>query len=134
MIRWILARSTICLPTNKEPTNKDNIKRTIDNSIKVKDFLNLRDDEVLKLLSLSLSLSLREYRSINKKFHKTSKIKNIRIMFEKSYLSRGGARPQAVACEWQDRRQRPRMPKAPHVQWCKVLFMRRGFGDRPSFF
>ena len=27
-------------------------------------------------LSLSLSLSLREYRSINKKFHKTSKIKN----------------------------------------------------------
>ena len=42
-------------------------------------------------LSLSLSLSLREYRSINKKFHKTSKIKNIRIMFLKSYLSRGGA-------------------------------------------
>ena len=27
------------------------------------------------------------------------------------------ARPQAVTCEWQDRRQRPRMPKAPHVQW-----------------
>jgi len=42
-------------------------------------------------LSLSLSLSQREYRSINKKFHKTSKIKNIRIMFLKSYLSRGVA-------------------------------------------
>jgi len=56
MIRWILARSTICLPTNKDPTNKDNINNTIDNSIKVKDFLR-DDDEVLKLLSLSLSLS-----------------------------------------------------------------------------
>ena len=57
MIRCILARSTICLPTKREPTNKDNIRRTIDNSIRVKDFL--RDDEVLKLLSLSLSLSKR---------------------------------------------------------------------------
>ena len=73
MIRCILARSTICLPTNKEPTNKDNIRRTIESSISVKDFLR---DKELKLLSLSLSLSLREYRSINKKFHKTSKIKN----------------------------------------------------------
>ena len=58
MIRWILALSTICLPTKREPTNKDNIRRTIDNSIRVKDFLNLRDKE-LKLLSLSLSLSKR---------------------------------------------------------------------------
>ena len=75
MIRCILALSTICLPTKREPTNKDNIRRTIDNSIRVKDFLK-RDDAKFKLLSLSLSLSLREYRSINKKFHKTSKIKN----------------------------------------------------------
>ena len=44
------------------------------------------------------------------------------------------ARLQAVACEWQDRRQRPRMPKAPHVQLCKVLFVRRGFGEGNSFF
>ena len=44
------------------------------------------------------------------------------------------ARPQAVGCEWQDRRQRPRMPKAPHVQLCKVLFVRRGFGEGNSFF
>ena len=54
MIRCILARSTICLPTSKEPTSKDNIRRTIDNSIKVKDFLR-DDDKELKLLSLSLS-------------------------------------------------------------------------------
>ena len=73
MIRCILARSTICLPTKRDPTNKDNIRRTIESSISVKDFLR---DKELKLLSLSLSLSLREYRSINKKFHKTSKIKN----------------------------------------------------------
>ena len=58
MIRCILARSTICLPTNKDPTRSDNINNTIDNSIKVKDFLNLRDDAKFKLLSLSLSLSL----------------------------------------------------------------------------
>ena len=51
MIRCILALSTICLPTKRDPTNKDNINNTIDNSIKVKDFL--RDDEELKLLSLS---------------------------------------------------------------------------------
>ena len=25
------------------------------------------------------------------------------------------------------------MPKAPHVQWCKVLFVRRGFGKKPQF-
>ena len=59
MIRCILARSTICLPTKRDPTRSDNINNTIDNSIKVKDFLK-RDDEVLKLLSLSLSLSRRE--------------------------------------------------------------------------
>jgi len=57
MIRCILARSTICLPTSKEPTNKDKIRRTIESSIKVKDFL--RDDKELKLLSLSLSLAAR---------------------------------------------------------------------------
>ena len=57
MIRCILALSTICLPTNKDPTSNDNINNTIDNSIKVKDFLNLRDDAKFKLLSLSLSLS-----------------------------------------------------------------------------
>ena len=56
MIRCILARSTIWRPTRSEPTSKDRINKTIDNSIKVKDFLK-RDDEVLKLLSLSLSLS-----------------------------------------------------------------------------
>ena len=56
MIRCILARSTICLPTKREPTRSDKIRRTIDNSISVKDFL--RDDAKLKLLSLSLSLSL----------------------------------------------------------------------------
>ncbi len=59
MIRCILALSTICLPTKREPTRSDNIRRTIDNSIRVKDFLNIRDDEVLKLLSLSLSLAAR---------------------------------------------------------------------------
>ncbi|MBR1429331.1 MAG: hypothetical protein IJ590_03705 [Rickettsiales bacterium] len=53
MIRCILARSTICLPTKREPTRSDKIRRTIDNSISVKDFL--RDDAKLKLLSLSLS-------------------------------------------------------------------------------
>ena len=26
------------------------------------------------------------------------------------------------------------MPKAPHVQWCKVLFVRRGFGEGTGFF
>ena len=51
MIRCILALSTICLPTKRDPTNKDNIRRTIESSISVKDFLK-RDDEVLKLLSL----------------------------------------------------------------------------------
>jgi len=55
MIRCIFALSTICLPTNKDPTSKDRINNTIDNSIKVKDFLNLRDDAKFKLLSLSLS-------------------------------------------------------------------------------
>ena len=58
MIRCILARSTICLPTKRDPTSKDRINKTIDNSIKVKDFLNLRDDAKFKLLSISLSLSL----------------------------------------------------------------------------
>ncbi len=57
MIRCILALSTICLPTNKDPTSKDRINKTIESSISVKDFLK-RDDEELKLLSLSLSLSL----------------------------------------------------------------------------
>ena len=59
MIRCILARSTICLPTNKDPTRSDNIRRTIESSIRVKDFLR-DDDKELKLLSLSLSLSRRE--------------------------------------------------------------------------
>ena len=58
MIRCILALSTICLPTNKDPTSNDNIRRTIDNSIRVKDFLR-DDDKELKLLSLSLSLAAR---------------------------------------------------------------------------
>ena len=88
MIRWIFARSTICLPTRSEPTSKDNIKRTIESSISVKDFLR---DKELKLLSLSLSLAARRDNNIIKKFHKTSKIKNRKIMFVKSYLSRGCA-------------------------------------------
>ena len=120
MIRWIFALSTICLPTSKEPTRSDNIRRTIDNSIKVKDFFKLYlrdDDKELKLLSLSLSLSLslREYRSINKKFHKTSKIKNREIMFVKSYLSRYDVAPGAEqvcrtsnARRWQTARAWPR--------------------------
>ena len=87
MIRWIFALSTICLPTRSEPTRSDNINNTIDNSIKVKDFLR-DDDEELKLLSLSLSLSLREYRSINKKFHKTSKIKNMKSIDGELKMSR----------------------------------------------
>ena len=60
----------------------------MESSISVKDFLNIRDDAKFKLLSLSLSLAARRDNNI-KKFHKTSKIKNIRIMFVKSYLSRG---------------------------------------------
>ena len=39
-------------------------------------------------LSLSLSLSLREHRSINKKFHKTSKIKNRKSIDEEMEMSR----------------------------------------------
>ncbi len=70
MIRWIFALSTICLPTNKEPTRSDNINNTIDNSIKVKDFL--RDDKELKLLSLSLA-ARRDINIINK-FHIIKKI------------------------------------------------------------
>ena len=42
--------------------------------------------------SLSLSLSLREYRSINKKFHKTSKIKNRESIDEEMEMSSGVAR------------------------------------------
>ena len=57
MIRCILALSTICLPTKREPTRSDRIRRTIESSISVKDFLR-EDDAKLKLLSLSLSLSL----------------------------------------------------------------------------
>ena len=47
-------------------------------------------------LSLSLSLAARRDNNIIKKFHKTSKIKNRSIMFEKSYLSSGVARGRAL--------------------------------------
>ena len=36
------------------------------------------------------------------------------------------ARPQAVACEWQDRRQRPRMPKAPARPMVQSAFRAKG--------
>ena len=44
------------------------------------------------------------------------------------------ARPQAVGGDWQDRRQRPRMPKAPHVQ-CITRFSCAGaLAKDPAFF
>ena len=45
----------------------------------------------MKFLNYSLSLSLSRCARVNniKKFHKTSKIKNRKIMFVKSYLSSG---------------------------------------------